>query len=364
MGERTTLRLDMEQLSTHSEADAIARELRALSPDYAPTPLLSLPDLATRLGVASVMAKNEGKRTLGSFKSLGGTYAGLRALAKHAGTDITTIVGGSDLGRSLPPLITASAGNHGLAVAAAAQFAGSRARIFLYPGVSVSRRRRIAERGAEIVEIDGTYDDAVAAAQAAAIAGEGILVADTSADPSDPVVADVIAGYGVITMEIKRDVEATGHSRPSHLFVQAGVGGLAAALAAGLSDWMAEPRKIVVVEPVSAACVSAALESGSTIRVPGELLTSASMLACGEASGPALKTLGPMKVDTIALGEAALLSAPTTLRDGGGPFTSPSGAAGLAGLIAASADGMLAAGLSLDRDSRVLVVITEAELSD
>src|ERR1700730_2994728 len=103
------------RLPADESVDAIAADLVRLSPAYAPTPLLDLGALAARLGVAQVLAKDEGRRTLGSFKSLGGTYAGLRALARTRGTDSAGLL--SDRPRDLPSLICASDGNHGLAVA-------------------------------------------------------------------------------------------------------------------------------------------------------------------------------------------------------------------------------------------------------
>src|SRR5882672_11579684 len=97
-------------------AEAAAADLLRLSPAYAPTPLLDLSELAARLGVGQLLAKDEGRRMLGSFKSLGGTYAGLRALARVAQTDIEGLLARRP--KKLPALLCASDGNHGLAVAA------------------------------------------------------------------------------------------------------------------------------------------------------------------------------------------------------------------------------------------------------
>jgi diaminopropionate ammonia-lyase len=101
-------------------AESVAAELLRLSPAYAPTPLLDLPRLAARCGVAQVLAKDEGRRMLGSFKSLGGTHAGLRALARAAGSDVAGLLDPARHPDPLPALICASDGNHGLAVVAAA----------------------------------------------------------------------------------------------------------------------------------------------------------------------------------------------------------------------------------------------------
>ncbi|WP_018262275.1 pyridoxal-phosphate dependent enzyme [Methylobacterium sp. WSM2598] len=342
--------------------DAIAADLRGLDPAYAPTPLRPLPGLASHLGVAQVLAKDEGRRMLGSFKSLGGTYAGLRVLARAAGTDLSGLVAARPTGQ--PTLLCASDGNHGLAVAAAARLAGAAARIYLHAGVPAPRARRIAAWGAEIVRVAGTYDDAVDAAAAAAREGLGILVADTTDDPRDPVVGDVMAGYGVMAAEIRRQVEDAGEARPTHLFVQAGVGGLAAAMAEGLAGWLAPPGSVVAVEPETASCLPAALAANRPVRVPGDLHTRAEMLSCGEASAPALAVLRRRGVRVVTVSEPDLAAAPQLLAAQGGPATTPSGAAGLAGAVAALRQPGRRADLGLDRASRLLILVTEGALED
>lgn len=341
------------QLDDIQTAPDIAAELARLSPGYAATPLLDLPRLAARLGVAQVLAKDEGQRMLGSFKSLGGTYAALRALARAANTDIAGLIAARAADQ--PALICASDGNHGLAVAAAAQLAGTQARVYLHGGVPEARARHIEAQGANIVRVPGTYDNAVDEAAAAARSGGGILVADTTDDPDDPVVLDVMAGYGVMAREIRYQVDAAGHARPTHLFVQAGVGGLAAAMAAGLGDWFDTPGAFVIVEPETAPAVAAALATGRSVRVDGDLETTAEMLSCGQASAPALDVLRRHRVEAITVPEATLDSAPGLLRECGGPETTSSGGAGLAGAMA-TRDGRL----DLGPDARLLILVTEA----
>ena len=339
----------------------IKQRLEALDPSYRTTPLHDLPELAQSLGISAIFSKEEGARTLGSFKSLGGTYAALRALSRSSGLDFETIAGGDAQQENLPALLTASAGNHGLAVAAAARFAGSRARIFLYPGVSEARRHRIVEMGAAIVDIDGSYDDAVAAAKAAADVGGGILVADTSDDPLDPIVGDVMSGYSVLPFEIIGQIGDA--PRLTHLFIQTGVGGLAAAMTAGLHGFLEAPARVVVVEPGRAASVELALKNSRVERFPGLLDTAATMLACGEASGPALKALSGA-VDVVTVSEDVLIETAGRLRRFGGPATTASGAAGLAGLVAALDDPATATRLELGPSSRVLIVVTEGPLNE
>jgi diaminopropionate ammonia-lyase len=347
-----TMALD-ERLS----ADEIAGVLQLISPAYEKTPLLDLPRLARTLGVAQVLAKDEGFRTLGNFKSLGGTYASLRALARIAKTDIKTVLARKVDTAGLPDLICASDGNHGLAVAAAAHAAGTRARIFLHTGVPQKRADRITAQGARIVWIEGTYDDAVEAAAEAAREG-GLLIADTSDDPGDPVVADVLAGYGVMAAEIRQQVVSLGWERPTHLFVQAGVGGLAGAMAEALARWLDAPAKIIVVEPEKAACVDAALKAHRLVRIGGDLETSAEMLSCGRASAVAMDVLVRHKVEVVTVTEQALDSAPRLLSQTDGSETTPSGAAGLAGLVTALGRHDVSR-LQLGANSRVLLFITE-----
>ena len=346
-----------------SEPDDTPAALLRLWDDYQPTPLLDLPRLADRCGVARVLVKAENSRPLGNFKSLGGLYAGLRALARAAGLPgIGALVDANGRRPDLPTLVCASDGNHGLAVAAAAQRAGAAARIFLHEGVSEARAARIAAVGAEIIWVRGTYDDAVDQAAGAAARGDGLLIADTTDDPDDSVVADVMAGYGILASEVIGQLDAGGLGRPTHLFVQAGVGGLAAAMADGLASRLASPRCIVVVEPAAAPCVARALAVGRPERLSDDLKTSAEMLSCGLASAPAVRTLLRHGARSVVVGEDLLADAAWVMHADGGPPTTPSGAAGLAGLMAAASSGELRRDLLLNGDAIVLMIATEAPI--
>jgi diaminopropionate ammonia-lyase len=309
-----------------------------------PTSLVELPTLARHIDIGRVFAKLENERPLGNFKALGGRVAVSRALAKHP---------------SLPRLICASDGNHGLSVAAAAAKAGATATIYLPTSASPIRADRIESAGGEIHWINGTYDDAVSAAAAAAERGEGLLIPDTSPDPNDPVVEDVMAGYGILTQELRNQLPV----HPTHLFVQAGVGGLAAAMARGLRDFMSGPRRLVIVEPGSAACVCAALTAGHPVLIAGPLQTCAEMLSCGLASASAIQILQQHDAHSILINEHQLQTTPALLSNAGGPPTTPSGAAGLAGLLHAATDPTHRANLHLTPTSTVLFIITEGPTS-
>ncbi|WP_295814005.1 pyridoxal-phosphate dependent enzyme [uncultured Nitratireductor sp.] len=323
----------------------ILARLREFDEAYRTSPLVAAPQLAKRLGVAEIYLKDESTRPLGSFKSLGGTFAGLEAIAAS--------------GENVRMLVCASDGNHGLAVASAARHAGLPAKVFLHPDVAAGRVRRIAETGAEIVVVQGTFDDAVRQAAIAAEVEGAVLIADTSDDVDDAVTGHVLAGYGVIAGETREQYEAERFTPPTHLFIQAGVGGLVAALARGLHTFMDQPAKIVTIEPENAACVRRALEVGHPETVPGDLDTCASMLSCGRASAPALKILRECGASAIGVSETDLMAAPKLLEETCGLVTTPSGAAGLAGLVHALGDPKLADAFQLDANSRVLLVVSE-----
>jgi diaminopropionate ammonia-lyase len=336
--------------------------IHRLQEHYAPTPLLDLGELARRCGVGQVLVKDESRRPLGNFKSLGGVFAGLRALARAGGfTSVEALLSPGRVAE-LPTLITASDGNHGLSVATAARLAGASARIFLPASVPQQRSDRIAAAGGEVVRIDGTYDDALDAAAKAAHSGDGLLVPDTSERASDPVLDDVMTGYGLLAREIDNQCRSLGVN-PTHLFVQAGVGGLAAAMAKAFGELMAEPPLTVVVEPEAADCVRLALAAGQPELVAGELNTAAEMLACGLASAHAVALLKEHGAKSLVVGEQRLKEAVTAMSAAGGPATTESGACGLAGLLEAAAGDELRNDLRLSSDAAVLLILSEGAIS-
>lgn len=330
----------------HSEIETLLQHVLGA---YQATPLLELPHLAQRTRVGHVLVKAENERALGNFKALGGAVAAARALSRltRASAD-----------PSATRLICASDGNHGLSVAAAARALGVRASIYLPRGLSPERPARIEKQGGEIIWVAGTYDDAVEQAAAAASAGAGILIPDTSNNPYDTAVLDVMAGYGVMTRELR---EQLGQRclRPTHVFVQAGVGGLAAAMAEGLGESLQERGQFLVVEPQAAACVALALQWGYPMRLQGDLRTCAEMLSCGLASAPAVEVLLSHGAHSVVVDEEELCEAPVVLREAGGPETTPSGAAGLAGLLHAARSSIMRRRFLLGADAVVLLVITE-----
>lgn len=341
---------------TKHDLSGLRSDLALVWPDFQRTSLLELPSLATHAGVGRILAKIESERPLGNFKSLGGAIAGLLALARATGAGgIAELLAREGPPKALPRLLCASDGNHGLSVAAAAHRAGSRATVFLPASVGAARAARIETLGGEVRRVQGTYDGAVLAARDAAMRGEGLLIPDTTQDVTDQTVLDVMRGYSVMTTELVEQFGLLG-TRPTHAFVQAGVGGLAAAVAEGLSD---QPVRLTVVEPSSAACVAHALACGRPVRIEGGLETAADMLSCGLASAPALDILLHHQAASTLVDEAALRAATTKLAEAG-IHTTASGAAGFAGLMRVAADDHLRQRHRLTTSSIVLLIVSEA----
>lgn len=356
--------------------------------DYEPTPLVSLSAVARRLGVASVQIKDEGRRLgLRSFKALGGAYAVLQLVREAASRQLQRSIALSELPRpasgslALPPsgavdapgaadvrqvasgLVFACAtdGNHGQSVAAGARLVGAQAIVFVHEGVSAARVAAIARFGARIEVVRGTYDDAVAESMLQCERKGWTLLSDTSWAGYEDIPARVMQGYTLIAHEVVAQVQAP----PSHVFLQAGVGGFAAALAASLScAYASAPPSIVVVEPDRAACLLASAEAGRLVKIAAGPSTLMSMLECYEPSLAAWNILEPLAAAFMTVDEADAVEAMKLLAYPSGPdpaiVAGESGAAGLAGLLAACRDPQARATLGLDASSRVLLVNTES----
>ena len=348
-------------------ADAIERHL-AQRVDHAATPLHGLPGLASEFGIGTLHVKDEGHRLgLGSFKALGGGYAVTRLVLEAAEAQLGRSLGDDAFllpeVRALAASMTfacATDGNHGRSVAQGAQLVGAKAAIIVHGGVSEERIAAIARFGAQIVRVAGTYDDSIV--EAARMAGENgwIVVSDTSWPGYERVPGLVMQGYTAIVREALKQLP----SAPTHVFVQAGVGGIAAAVAAHLALVLGEDRPVfTVVDPARAACIFEAARAGRPIKVAHGAPTVMAMLECYEPSPIAWRVLSRVAdafmtvEDADAVAMMNRLARPT----GGDPAIvgGESGVAGLAGLMRAMADPAIAGALGLDGSSRVLVINTE-----
>ncbi|OHV89617.1 diaminopropionate ammonia-lyase [Mesorhizobium sp. ORS 3428] len=348
-------------------AEQAERFLRARD-SHAETPLQALPALAGELGIGALHVKDEGRRLgLGSFKALGGAYAVIRLVLEEAGKRLGRAVDVGEIAdarvRAIAAQMTfccATDGNHGRSVAQGAGLVGARSVVFVHAGVSGERVAAIARYGAEMVRVEGGYDHSVR--EAARIAAERgwTVVSDTSWLGYERIPGLVMQGYTVIVREALRRLPEP----PTHVFLQAGVGGFAAAIAGHLAIVLGEQRpKMVVVEPARAACIYASAEAGRPVKIAHDLPTVMAMLECHEPSLVAWRVLARVGDAFMTVDEEDAVSVMNRLARPAGSdpaiVSGESGGAGLAGLIRAAGDGDMRAALGLDVRSRVLIINSE-----
>ena len=314
---------------------------------YAPTPLHRLPALAKAHGVAEILYKNEGKRfTLKSFKALGGAYAVDRLVAARGTTERLVVTCATD-------------GNHGRAVAWGARRAGIRAVIYVHEGVSEGRAEAIRSYGAEVVREGANYDASVRASAEVAARNGWQIVSDTSWPGYDQIPRDVMQGYAVLAMEIEDELAARGEPLPTHVFVQGGVGGIAAAvLSYRWEKYGAGRPRLIVVEPDKAACLFESAKAGAVTNVTGDLDTVMAGLACGEPSLLAWQILDPGADAFMIVSDDEAVAAMQLLA-GQGVVGGESGVAGLAGFLKLAQHADWRAAIGLDGHARVLFYGTE-----
>lgn len=335
------------------------------------TPLHSLAGLARTLGVARVDLKDEAQRaSLGSFKALGAPIALVR-LIQRQWPQQDFDAKGLFLGKHSRDLqdftvISATDGNHGRALAAAAHDIGCRCVIVLHKNVSVERERSIASHGATIVRIAGNYDASVE--QAARLAAENawFVVSDTSYEGYEDIPRDVMQGYGTIPAEIleQRGAEARDTCPYSHVFLQGGVGGMAAGVASYLWErYGAQRPTFIVVEPQQADCLYQSALHGQAANATGSVDSVMAGLACGETSPLAWRFLQPSVDFFLTIEDDEAIEAMRTLAAGNAddmPLVSgESGVAGLAGLAHLTRDAELRSRTGLGKEATVLLLSTE-----
>lgn len=333
-----------------------------------PTPLHDLPSLAREAGVASVRLKDEADRLgLGSFKALGGSYATALLVLEAVGQTLGRPLSFADLhvpevraAARTTTVACATDGNHGRAVAAGAARIGAQAVVFVHRGVSAARWAAIAGFGARIVRVAGSYDDSVAAAAQACGAEGWTLVSDTSWAGYERVPSLVMQGYTAMAAEALEQLPEP----PTHVFLQAGVGGLAAAVSGHFTETLgAQAPAVVVVEPARAACLAQSARAGAPIRIPDGEATVMAMLECYEPSRVAWRVLTRTALGFMTVDEADAVAIMRRLgRPGPGEpvvVAGESGGVGLAGLLRAAADPDLRAAVGLTAGSRVLAINSE-----
>ncbi len=298
------------------------------------TPLIDAQALATDLGIGALHIKDErGRMGLGSFKALGAAYViACDAAAGHAAGQT---------------YVTASAGNHGLSVAAGAQAFGARARVYIAETVPEAFAERLRGFGADVVRKGKVYEDSMAAAAQAAKDEDLILLSDSSWPGYFERPHRLMEGYLILMAEAVAQMPQP----PTHIFLQAGVGGLAGACAAHARLVWKDGPQIIVVEPEAAPALAASIAAGAPVVAPGPV-SAMGRLDCKEPSLIALKSLA-RDADTFMTISEQEGMAGAARADAAGFLSTPSGAAGLAGLCCGAQE------LGLTDQARVLVILSE-----
>jgi len=357
---------DAETLSV-AEAREVERFL-GFRQGHKPTPLVSLPALARELRVGAIQIKDEGHRLgLRSFKALGGSYAVIRLVLEEASKQLGRRVDISEVQspevKTVAEKITVSCatdGNHGRSVAQGAQLVGANCAIFVHSGVSDERIAAIASFGAKMIRVVGNYDDSVAEATRTAEANGWTIVSDTSWPGYERVPSLVMQGYTALISEALREMPEP----PTHAFVQAGVGGIAAAVAGHFSVLLGEKRPfLTVVDPARAACLFESAKAGRAVKVEHGEATVMAMLECYEPSLVAWRILSRTADAFMTVDEEDAISVMNRLArpTGGDPtvVAGESGGVGLAALIKVAKDEKLRAAAGLTETSRIFLINTE-----
>ncbi len=356
-----------------------ARAFHKSFPQYDRTPLTALEHMAEFLGLGRLYVKDESYRFgLNAFKVLGGSYAMARFIAKETGRDVSelpySVLTSEELKKEFgqATFFTATDGNHGRGVAWAANRLGQRAVVHMPKGTTRARLENIAREGAQVDIQELNYDDCVRlAAREAAETPRGVIVQDTAWEGYEEIPSWIMEGYGTMAMEAGEQLKEAGDERPTHVFVQAGVGSLAGAVVGYFANLYADnPPIFVVVEAQAADCLYQGAKAGDgDIRtVGGDMETIMAGLACGEPNTISWDILkNHVKVfislpDWAAAQGMRMLAAPIK---GDAPITSgESGAApfgALAAIMTMEEYADLKAAIGFDETSRVLVFSTEGD---
>lgn len=266
------------------------REFHKSFSEYSVTPLHKLENLANHIGVKNIFLKDESYRFgLNAFKVLGGSYAIGHYLADKLGLDISEV--SFDLLRSQEikeklgeiTFVTATDGNHGRGVAWSANQLGQKSVVYMPKGSSETRLNNIRKEGSDASIIDGNYDDAVRLSDEMAKKHGWVVIQDTAWEGYEDIPLWIMQGYGTLISEAIEQLEAEGVEKPTHVFLQAGVGSFAGAVQGYLAAKYGEDRPVtIIMEPDEAPCLYNSARAGEIENVTGDMSTIMAGLACGE----------------------------------------------------------------------------------
>ncbi|MDO4531941.1 MAG: diaminopropionate ammonia-lyase [Bacillota bacterium] len=362
-------------ISSFSVAEAAkARAFHSTFPVYQKTPLVSLEKLAEKMGVKNIYLKDESYRFgLNAFKVLGASYAIANEIGGRIGADITDLSAERILSAETKEklgditFVTATDGNHGRGVAWTANKLGQKAVVYMPKGSAAERLENIRAEGADADIMDMNYDDAVRLAQKMAEEKGWIVVQDTAWEGYENIPRWIMQGYTTMGHEIMEQIPV----KPTHIFLQAGVGSMAGAMTGFFSNLYGDEKPtIVIVEPAKADCLyqTAKADDGTLHIVTGDMHTIMAGLACGEPctiGWDVLKGYADAFIrcpEYMAADGMRILAAPVK---GDTPvIAGESGAAAFGAMANLLQDGELAEYkklLKLDENSCVLCISTEGD---
>jgi len=314
---------------------------------YVPTPLISLNKLSKELNLKNIYYKDESKRfDLKSFKALGGAYA----VEKVAQENRDIVVS------------TATAGNHGRSVAWGAKRLGLKCKIFISEFVSDVRGQAMADLGADVVKVKGNYEKSLIECIKQSTENNWQIVQDVAWKDYMQIPTYTMAGYTVMMREI---IDQIKNEKISHIILQAGVGGMAGAMVAGIARYLDNIPVTLVVEPDSAACVLESIKTGKIEKIDIKSESLMGGMSCGEVSlvpweilKYSVKHCISLPDDNIAktmklLGNSSFSDEPIIAGENSVP--------GVISLIISCEDGNIKQKLKLDQNSNVLVIGCEGD---
>ncbi|MBR1684305.1 MAG: diaminopropionate ammonia-lyase [Clostridia bacterium] len=349
------------------QAAARVRAFHESIPGYAMSPLLSLEKLAHRLGLGAFLLKDESPRFgLNSFKSLGGSYCLASVMRDRFGLPeeftFADILGTDAQARAKMVFVTATDGNHGRGVAWSARMLGAGARVYMPSGSREERVENIRKEGAEVTVTACDYDDTVRMATKAAQEKGWILTQDTAWSGYTDYPARIMQGYQTIGEEILSQTECV----PTHIFLQAGVGSMAASLCAYFRKAYGEEVCICVVEATAADCLyqTARAGDGKMHATKGNMQTMMAGLCCGEPCTLAAEILLKQADFFVTVTDDVAATGMRTLaRNGDTPVISGESGAATTGLVVRLMEDPqmqeMREAIRLGPDARVLCLSTE-----
>ena len=314
---------------------------------YSPTPLIELNKLSKELNLNKIFYKDESKRfDLKSFKALGGAYA-VEKITK---------------GNKNIVVATATAGNHGRSVAWGAKRLGIKCKIFISEFVSEARGQAMADLGADIIKVKGNYEKSLIECIKQSTENNWQIVQDVAWKEYMLVPKYTMAGYTVMMKEI---VDQIKQDQITHIILQAGVGGMAGAMVAGIARYLQNIPETIVVEPDSAACVMESIKTGKIEKIDIKRESLMGGMSCGEVSLVPWKILKNSIKFCISLPDDAIANTMKLL--GNASFSDKqiiageNSAPGVISLIASCVDEKIKKNLKLNSKSNILLIGCEGD---